>query len=96
VEAYLDDHAPQLQLEEIMLFSQVMDFSHSSHTSQLHLEEEPIASKFQLQLAHELTVSKYTNVPSSTPSNPSDSTTLSENGDPTQMHIHSTWPFNYV
>ena len=43
MEAYLDDHALQLQLEEVMLFSQVMDFSHSSYSSQLHLEEKPIA-----------------------------------------------------
>jgi hypothetical protein len=40
VEVFLDDHALQLQLEEVMVFSQVMAFSHSSYTSQLQLEEE--------------------------------------------------------
>jgi hypothetical protein len=80
----------QLQLEE------VMDFSHSSYTSQLHIEEKMIASKSQLQLEQELMVSKSTNFISLTNSNPVNSITLPRNDDLTQVHIHSSWPFNYV
>jgi len=78
IEASLDDHAVQLQLEEVMAFS------HASYTSQLPLEEEPITSKSQLQLEQDPTVSKSANIPSPSNSNPADSTTLSENDDPTQ------------
>lgn len=78
IKASLDDYALQLQLEE------VMDLSRASYTSQLQLEEELIASKPQLQLEEEPTVSKSANLFSPSNSNPAASSTLSENDDPTQ------------
>lgn len=81
IEASLDDHALQLQLEEVMAFS------HAFHTSQLQLEEEPTASKSQLQVEEEPRASNSANVPSPSNSSPASSTTPSENDDPIQDSV---------